>query len=217
VGTPSKASLTAFLVVSAGLEGEALEALLERSGVRVVGSDTPARASGDVSIDADVVLVDARSPDGLNAVHRLAAASVGPKQSVIALGDPDEGTLAECVAAGAGYVARGSAPQHLLTTLEAAAHGELVCSAGAARALKRQSEDVLGHAALANRGLFTAREWEIVGLVAQGLTDKEIGRRLYIARSTVKKHVGNIFSKLDVHRRSEVAAALRREHDARRR
>ncbi|HYF96093.1 MAG TPA: response regulator transcription factor [Symbiobacteriaceae bacterium] len=52
----------------------------------------------------------------------------------------------------------------------------------------------------------TAREWEVVGLVAQGLTDKEIGARLFISRKTVDRHLRNIFNKTGVSNRAALAA-----------
>lgn len=160
---------------------------------------------------ADIVLVDLASADGLEEV--LALSSRFPRPRFLALGVEDSGTaIADCAEAGvAGYVNRNGSVDDLLGTIRSAASGELRCSPRVAAALM-QRVAVLASVERRRNGptALTRRETEVVGLVQQGLTNKEIARRLSIATATVRNHVHNILEKLGAHTRGEAAAITRR-------
>jgi DNA-binding NarL/FixJ family response regulator len=158
---------------------------------------------------ADVVLLDMALPGcfGLPAALR---AEAPVKFIAFAVSEGDDGVLACAEAGFAGYVGKDGCAEDLVLTINGALRGEVLCPPKIAGALFRRL------AALANShppdpsisGL-TRRELEIVELVDQGHSNKEIARRLQIGPATVKNHVHNILEKLHVRRRAEAAAAIR--------
>ena len=189
------------------------DVLGRRPEVDVLGT----AANGEVALDCvgrlrpDVALLDMAMLGGIATMRALAAAA--PEVKVVALGVPEvEPHVLACAEAGvAAYVPREGSLDDLVTTLKAVAVGEVLCSprivAGLFRrvatlALERRAER-------ATRGL-TARETEILKLVDEGLTNKEIGRRLCIELPTVKNHMHNILEKLQLGSRGEAAAWMRR-------
>jgi two-component system, NarL family, nitrate/nitrite response regulator NarL len=132
-----------------------------------------------------------------------------------AVSDADDGVLACAEAGFAGYVGRDGSAEDLVLTIEGALRGEVLCPPQISGALFRRL------AALADSqahdpsiSALTHREFEIIELVDQGHSNKEIARRLRIGPATVKNHVHKILEKLHVHRRAEAAAAIRIMHGA---
>jgi two-component system, NarL family, nitrate/nitrite response regulator NarL len=157
----------------------------------------------------DVVLLDMAMPDSLVTVRELAEQA--PEARIIALTVPDaERAVIACAEAGvAGFVTRDGSLDDLLAAVESAARGELCISPRlAASLLRRVSALAADHAAGPPPADLTAREAEIVRLVDQGLSNKQIAARLCIEVATVKNHVHNILGKLHVHRRGEAARVL---------
>jgi two-component system nitrate/nitrite response regulator NarL len=98
----------------------------------------------------------------------------------------------------------------LVAAIDGVARGELRCSPQMAGALARRVADLAVRAGRpAPPVQLTGRQLEIVGLIAAGLSNKEIARRLCIEVPTVKNHLHTIFEKLDVHRRGEAVARAR--------
>jgi DNA-binding NarL/FixJ family response regulator len=174
-------------------------------------------ADGEVALDCvgrlrpDVALLDMAMLGSTATMRALAATA--PEVKVVALGVPEvEPHILACAEAGvAAYVPREGSLDDLVVTLKGVAVGEVLCSPHivaslfrrvATLALERRSEQ-------ATRRL-TARETEILELVDEGLTNKEIGRRLCIELPTVKNHMHNILEKLQLGSRSEAAAWMRR-------
>jgi DNA-binding NarL/FixJ family response regulator len=115
-----------------------------------------------------------------------------------------------CAEAGvAAYVGPDSSAEDLVNAVEWALRGELYCSARTAAALFKQI-GVLAQSRLQLAPiLLTRREVEILGLIEQGLSNKEIARALQIGGATVKNHVHSVLTKLSVRRRGEAAAQFR--------
>jgi two-component system nitrate/nitrite response regulator NarL len=174
-------------------------------------------ADGEVALDCvgrlrpDVALLDMAMLGSTATMRALAATA--PEVKVVALGVPEvEPHILACAEAGvAAYVPREGSLDDLVVTLKGVAVGEVLCSPHivaslfrrlATLALERPSEE-------ATRRL-TVRETEILKLVDEGLTNKEIGRRLCIELPTVKNHIHNILEKLQLGSRSEAAAWMRR-------
>jgi two-component system nitrate/nitrite response regulator NarL len=159
---------------------------------------------------AEVVLVDLASAHGLEEVRALS--SRFPRSRFLALGVENSGAaIVDCAEAGiAGYVAREGSVDDLLKTIRCTASGELRCSPQIAAALMQRVTALasLGRARGAHE--LTRRETQIVELVQQGLTNKEIALRLSIATATVRNHVHNILEKLGARTRGEAAAITRR-------
>ena len=105
--------------------------------------------------------------------------------------DTDRDILRAIEAGASGYLLKDAAPAELADAVRAAARGETVLAPSVASTLVRQVRKPAPPA-------LSAREAEVLRLVAQGRTNAEIGKRLYIAEATVKTHLLRIFSKLDV-------------------
>ena len=157
----------------------------------------------------DVVLLDI----ALSGCLGLPAA-LSPEPPVrfiaFAVSEADDEVLACAEAGFSGYVGKNGSAEDLVLIIKGSLCGEVLCPPQIAGALFRRL------AAFANShrpdpiisGL-TRRELEVVELVDQGDSNKEIARRLRIAPATVKNHVHNILGKLQVHRRAEAAASIR--------
>jgi DNA-binding NarL/FixJ family response regulator len=200
-----------LLVADVRLYRELLEnAVAEEEGLEIVGStscDVAALAAG--MSEPDVVVVDTGSltiPDG---VHALATALPEAKIVGIGVADDEDSVVALLEAGASGYVTAEQPLTDLVPAVEAASNGELRCPPQLSAALARRI------AALATRarrdpgsGDLTPRQREIAGLIAEGLSNKQIARRLLIEQATVKNHVHSILVKLGVTRRDQVGHRL---------
>ena len=158
----------------------------------------------------DVILVDTAMPDSCGAVRSILEHV--PHARVIALGvfEDDDGVLGCAEAGVSGYVPREASIDDLMTVIESVARGEAICSPRvAAGLLRRVAALAAGNRGGLLRAHLTSREREIVRLIDDGLSNKEIARSLGIEVATVKNHVHNILEKLQVHRRGEAAARWR--------
>jgi DNA-binding NarL/FixJ family response regulator len=165
-------------------------------------------------LDADVCLVDFDLPErtGLREADLLTRAN--PSLKVLMMGCPElEADVLECVEAGAaGYVVRGAPLEDLLANLAALLEGKTLCSARVAAALFSRVTEMArySHGPLPRELVrLTPREVEVLGLIDQQLSNKEIAVRLSIEVQTVKNHVHNILEKLHLERRQEAARFAR--------
>lgn len=154
----------------------------------------------------DVVVMDIGLPDfsGIEATRRIKDRS--PETAVVALTiHEDEEYFFKMLDAGAsGYVPKRAAPEELLTAVAAAAKGEVYLYPSLAKLLVQDylenDKDSEGEG-LDN---LTPREGEVLELVAEGLTNREIGQELTISPKTVARHRENIMQKLNLHSRTEL-------------
>jgi len=160
-------------------------------------------------VDADVVLVDLglRNQDSLHAVETVKRASPDARVIVMDL-LPVQEDVVEFVNAGvSGFILKDATLDDFVRTINAVAEGTTVLPPALAGTLFSQiSQRVVkrGQAVAAVR--MTQREREIISLITEGLSNKEIARRLHIATHTVKSHVHNVLEKLALHTRLEIAA-----------
>jgi DNA-binding NarL/FixJ family response regulator len=139
------------------------------------------------------------------------------KLVAFAVSDIDHEIVVGAMAGIAGYVHRDGSVAELVTEVLNAVRGELHCSPRLAARLLQQIASLSlgggkgGSAPDANEGprALTRRESEILGLVDQGLSNKEIARALNISFATVKNHVHHILDKLQVRRRTQALARMR--------
>ena len=146
---------------------------------------------------------------GVSAVRRVRSQSETTR--IIALGTPeDDGEIVALAEAGvSGFVERSADVSEVVLGLQALISGDAFCPPRIAGALlKRVASVASAETAVSALPELTMREREIVDLIAQGLSNKEIALRLFIEVSTVKNHVHNILEKLRVTRRSEAAERL---------
>ena len=157
-----------------------------------------------------VTLVDlgTRGAVALALAMRVAA----PETRVIALAvqEVEEEVVMLAESGVAGYVTREQSLDELVAAVRSVAAGETLCSPWlAATLLRRVAELARDRFPAAPAERLTTREREIVALLGDGLSNKEIAARLRIELPTVKNHVHNILEKLNVRRRAEAAAATR--------
>jgi DNA-binding NarL/FixJ family response regulator len=203
-----------FIVAGIRLFREGLAAALEREhGFTVAGTSSTAEEAAAALQDgrADVVLLDTLTPDAEGEIRRIRAADATAKVVALGVPDEDERVIAWAEAGVASYLRREASLGELAQALDSLARGEAVCSPRIAAALLRRVATLAGGRP-SNRaaGKLTTREREIVALIDEGLSNKEIARRLVIEVATVKNHVHNILEKLAVGTRGEAAAAVRR-------
>ena len=164
----------------------------------------------------DVILMDISMPgiDGLEATRRIKAEMPYVRIIILTVSESDQ-SLFEAIKSGAqGYLLKSVQPQALLDTLSGVFRGEAsISGAMAARLLQdlaRESRPVSPPPAPPAR--LTQREQEVLRLVSQGKSNKEIASALNIAENTVKNHLKNILEKLHLENRVQAATfALRRE------
>jgi DNA-binding NarL/FixJ family response regulator len=192
-------------VVRAGLE----RLLANFDDVELVG--TAADGEEAVSLSAelipDVVLMDLAMPvlDGIEATRRIVAAR--PETQVVVLTSFSDrvGILGALDAGAVGYLLKDAEPAELMSGIRAAARGEAPLAPKAAKAVLAARSEQRPAAQL------TERERDVLALLAAGLPNKQIGRRLGISEKTVKGHVTSVFRRIGVDDRTQ-AALWARQH-----
>ncbi|MGY1841219.1 MULTISPECIES: response regulator [unclassified Modestobacter] len=141
----------------------------------------------------DVVLMDLRMPrmDGVTATGRILAAHPGVRVLVLTTYDTDADIVRAVEAGAAGYLLKDTPLPQLADAVRAAARGETVLAPPVAARLVSRMRAPAADAP-------TARELQVLGGVARGLTNAQIGRELFIGEATVKTHLLRVFAKLGV-------------------
>ncbi len=177
---------------------------IEVAGSAADGAEAVERAG---ELAPDVILMDLSMPgvDGVEATRRLSALTPGCRVVVLTSFADQRRILAALDAGASGYILKDAAPDELLAAVRAAASGGAPLDPKAARVLLDRRR-----APVADGGL-SPRERQVLDLVADGLANKAIARRLGIAERTVKAHLTSIFQQLGVTDRTQ-AALWAREH-----
>jgi DNA-binding NarL/FixJ family response regulator len=167
----------------------------------------------------DVVVMDVRMPgrSGIEACRDIRAAREETRVLVLTSFADDEALFSAIMAGASGYVLKQVRGNDLLDSIHKVSQGQsLLDPAVTARVLARIRGEVAAHATGPGDDL-TPQEQRIVALIAEGLTNRQIGERVHLAEKTVKNYVSTILMKLGLSRRGEVAAFLadqRKESDA---
>ena len=173
-------------------------------------------ATGRTALDAvaehapDVAVLDLSMPDGdgLWVCSQLQRTSSAARVLILTMAEEAESVLAALRAGAHGYAVKGAGPDEIVTAVRAVAHGEAVFGAGiAARMLQHFSR-------AAEAGPFpqlTEREHEVLRLVASGMDNPAVARRLGVSPKTVRNHVSTIITKLQV---SDRTAAVLKAREA---
>jgi DNA-binding NarL/FixJ family response regulator len=185
--------------------------LSHHSRVVLAGSDTiSAEALPRVTaLKPEVIILDMASPGGLDFAKRVVANLPAAKIIAFAVREIDSEVLACAEAGVAAYIGPDCSVDDLVNAAEQAARGELHCSAQMAATLFRHVGALAQGRLRLEPALLTRREQEILDLIEQGLSNKEIARVLQITGATVKNHIHNVLTKLSVRRRGEAAAQFR--------
>ena len=187
-----------------------LSELLERRGIEVCAAvgDGEEGCRLAAELDPDVILLDLRMPglDGLSVLERIAG--LGLRSAVVMLTtSSDERDLVTSLRSGArGYLLKDMEPDRLVDALAAVVSGETVVAPEMTSVLARVVKGDVLESGRPNRfSSLTPREFEILRHLAEGQSNKEIGRDLGITDGTVKLHVRSILRKLGVRSRVEAA------------
>lgn len=217
IGTPLDRSdgFGVFVASDVRLYSEGLALMFAADGrlrVSHVASSAERAAVLIPASDADAMLVDA-SMRGARDVLRAARATAMP---VVIFGVPelDEDLVDYIDAGAAAFVSRDSSSNDLILTVLSAVRGEATLTCGSTativeRLTNRARLGMHGVASSVATSPLTGRERELALLLDEGLSNKEIARRLSISVATVKNHVHRILEKLHVERRGQAAARLR--------
>ncbi|MBI2776996.1 MAG: response regulator transcription factor [Chloroflexi bacterium] len=191
-----------------------LEALLGTiSGVSVVAAvgSGEAAVGAAVELQPDVVIMDLNLPgiDGVEATRRIVGASPHIAVLVLSMYEDDDQVFGALRAGARGYLLKGADRAELARAIRGVTSGEAIFGPAIARRLvaffvERPAVDRTAFPEL------TAREREILDLVARGLNNTQITQRLVVSPKTVRNHVSNIFSKLQVADRAEAIVRARR-------
>ncbi|GIH98421.1 DNA-binding response regulator [Planobispora takensis] len=157
------------------------------------------------TLNPDVILMDLRMPgtDGVAAIKELARLGVAARVLVLTTYDTDRDVLPAIEAGATGYLLKDTGRDELVRAVRTAARGEAVLSPSVATRLLGQVRTPADP--------LSARELEILHLIADGATNREVAVRLFISEATVKSHVLHIYAKLGVNdRAAAVAVAFRR-------
>lgn len=190
---------------------EGLNSLLERQedldvvGVANSGPDAISQAQ---ELEPDVILMDIRMPeiDGVEATRRIRQESPHIRVIILTVYEDDASIFSAIKAGACGYILKDVDTDQLTDSIRRAARGEsLIHPAIAARVLDEFNR-LTRESAVDVPHLFdqlTRREFEILHLLAEGLSNKEIAYRLSISEKTVKNHLSSIFGKLQVNDRMQ--------------
>ena len=187
--------------------------LLERAGdVEVVGevSNGADAVEGARRERPDIVLMDIRMPvmDGLEATRRIASDRrlAGVRVIILTTFDADEYVFEALHAGASGFLLKDVEPDDLRAAVRVVASGEALLSPSVTRRLIAEFTAQPGRQRHAPEelGELTEREREVMGLVAAGLSNDEIGRRLVISPATAKTHVSRILLKLGARDRAQL-------------
>jgi DNA-binding NarL/FixJ family response regulator len=195
----------------------------------VIESQPDLRVAGDAAngieavrqvatLQPDVVLMDVRMPqlDGVEATRRIVASGSNTRIIILTTFDLDEYVYAALRAGASGFLLKDAQPADLLSAIRAVASGDAVVAPSITRRLldayaNRQvhlgagnGEHLINADQRERLGQLTAREREVLMLVARSLSNAEIAAQLVLSEATVKSHVGRVLSKLELRDRVQI-------------
>lgn len=205
------ASTRILIVDDHQLAREGLKAVLAGPDIEIVEMV----ASGEEAVEQvrrhqpDIVLMDIRlgaGIDGLEATRQIVALGLGTRVLMLTLHEMPAYVREALAAGAAGYILKDAAIAELKAAIAQVRAGQSAVSLELVNAAMRAAP-LPGREADLSR-MLTGRERDVVALVAEGLTNKEIGRRLEISPATVKVHVERIIGKLGVADRTQAAVLI---------
>jgi two-component system, NarL family, response regulator DevR len=202
-----------FLLDDHEVVRQGLRALLESGGdIQVVGESGLAMeaAARIPALRPDVAVLDARLPDGSGIEVCRTVRAVDPtiKALILTSYDDDEALFAAIMAGAAGYVLKEIGGQDLIGAVRTVAAGNsLIDPSLTARVLERVRN---GPATAPELADLTEQELKLLSLIAEGLTNRQIGERMFLAEKTVKNYVSSILAKLGLERRTQAAVLASR-------
>jgi DNA-binding NarL/FixJ family response regulator len=187
---------------------QGLRALLESAGdIEIVGeSGSAVDATNRIpALRPDVAVLDARLPDGsgIEVCREVRAVDSSIGALILTSYDDDEALFAAIMAGAAGYVLKEIKGTDLVTAIrQVAAGNSLIDPTLTARVLERVRHPQVLAPELAK---LTEQELKLLGFIAEGMTNRQIGEQMFLAEKTVKNYVSSILSKLGLERRTQAA------------
>ncbi|HYT14084.1 MAG TPA: response regulator transcription factor [Candidatus Nitrosopolaris sp.] len=210
-GTPSKTRV--LLVDDHAIVRQGLRMILEsESDLQVVGEADTMRGAVEAAVRTrpDVILMDVRlvEGNGIEATREIRARSTHARVIIVTSFDDDEALFAAIMAGASGYLLKRIDAAQLVRAIREVANGRsLLDPAVTDRVLQRLRRDP--NASKDDKlARLTAREDDVLRLVAEGKTNAQIAKVVHLSELTVKNHVSTILGKLEVARRTEAAAYL---------
>lgn len=186
---------------------DGLRRSLEEHGFEVVGEadDGQEGVRMAVALKPDVVLMDVSMPvlDGVEATRQLRL--LAPASQVVMLTMHADGdVMARAIQAGAiGYLVKDCSTEDVVAAVRLAASGESILSPGLATSMLSEVKKELRRGPPGESPAISAREEEVLQLIADGLSLPEVAAQLYISVKTVKNHLASIYAKLDARDRTQ--------------
>jgi len=205
------------IVDDAALFRTAIGSALNAAGFEVVGEGTTARDAVQQAkeLQPDIVLLDIVMPggSGLEVVGDILLVSPGSKVLLLTASESEEDLLIGVKAGARGYLTKDTPLLELISAIDAVAAGGAALSPTMAGKLVDVAHQLFGDKELLalRQPTLTGREIEVLELVAQGNTSRQIGELLFISENTVKNHIRNILDKLGLHSRNEAVLYAARE------
>lgn len=197
---------------------QGIRTFLEAAGdIEVVGESGSAvdAANRIPALRPDVAILDARLPDGSGIEVCRTIRSVDPTINALILTsyDDDEALFSAIMAGASGYVLKEIKSSDLLSTIRHVAAGQsMIDPALTARVLDRVRNPSTTAPELAD---LTEQEMKLLEFITEGLTNREIGERMFLAEKTVKNYVSTVLGKLGVERRTQAAVLAAKLLDGR--
>lgn len=179
--------------------------------LEVVGEAADGRSALDqvAALRPDVVLMDVRMPgmNGIEATERIVAEHPGTRVLILTTFDLDEYAFAALHVGASGFLLKDAKPAELVAAIRSVASGDAVVSPRVTRRMlemfadrlpARDAPDAAATGTDPRLAELTAREREVLGAIAEGLSNAEIAERMFLSEATVKTHVGRILAKLGV-------------------
>lgn len=210
--TPVPAPIRVLVVDDHPLFLRGMQAVLAETAevevVAAVGTGADALRSA-AELRPDVVLLDLHLPDlnGVEVTQRLHAGGFGGAVLILTMYDDDQALSATLAAGARGYLLKGSTSAEVLAGIRAVHGGGLMFGASVAERVLTGLAHPPPVAAVPG---LSAREVEILELIAEGRANADIARRLFLSEKTVRNHISSIYAKLGVADRAEAIARARR-------
>lgn len=195
-----------------------LRTLLERhEDLEIIGEAASAQEAVDTALKTlpDVVLMDVRLPDrsGIEACREIRAAKPDIRVLMLTSYSDEEAVVSSVIAGAAGYILKKIEAGNLYNAIIAVSNGETLIDQAVVQKVMKKIQVMQGGVSEQGMESLTDREKEILELVADGLTNKEIAEKVFLSEKTVRNYVSSILHKLNISHRTQAAVYfLERKH-----
>src|SRR5579872_1759408 len=192
---------------------QGLKSLLERrEHLQIVAEagTVAAAVAAAARTQPDVIVMDVRLPDGtgIEACRDIRAEHPEIKVLMLTSYADDEAVYASIVAGAAGYLLKQTRGRELVSAIDAVARGESLLDPGVTSTVLARMRALATGGRKDPLAELTEQERRILGLIAEGKTNREIAQTVYLSEKTVKNYVSNILGKLSMERRAQAAAFM---------